>query len=563
MQRNPHRTALAGPAGLALLAALGLAMGGCAQGSGSDAALEAAAATADPDDLLIVDCLLPGQVRQLGAQATYVTARRPARIPAIDCRIKGGEYVAFDQADFGTALKVWLPKAKDGDAEAQNLVGEIHERGLGVEPDYAAAAAWYRKAADQGLSEALINLGQLYDRGLGVEKDPARARALYREASGLPEEEVPFVSESAPEQRKLEQPGPEIQLIDPPIDVETRGISVIHLTSAVAQRLLVGRVVAPAGVTSLVVNDREVDLEDNGLFRTRVPVEGDTKVTVRAVDRQGKSQERTFTLTSPGSTTSPELPEPARPAGVDFGRSHALVIGNDAYRQLPPLKTARRDAEAVSKVLSERYGFRVVTLFDATRYDILSSLNELRAELTSEDNLLVYYAGHGELDEKNDRGNWLPIDAEPTSTANWISNVAVTDILNAMNARHVLVVSDSCYSGTLTRAALARLDGALTDDQRLAWQRAMASKRSRTALTSGGLAPVLDAGGGEHSVFAQHFLEVLERNADVLEGQRLHQEIAARVTYSAGQLAFEQVPQYAPIRFSGHESGDFFFVPSL
>jgi hypothetical protein len=50
------------------------------------------------EDLEIVDCLLPGQVRQLG-NTTYVTQRRPTHTTAADCRIRGGEYVAYDRAD--------------------------------------------------------------------------------------------------------------------------------------------------------------------------------------------------------------------------------------------------------------------------------------------------------------------------------------------------------------------------------------------------------------------------------------------------------------------------------
>ena len=181
--------------------------------------------------------------------------------------------------------------------------------------------------------------------------------------------------------------------------------------------------------------------------------------------------------------------------------------------------------------------------------------------MSERDDLLIYYAGHGELDRANMRGHWLPIDAEPDSSANWISNVAVTDILNAMAAKHVLVVADSCYSGSLTRSSLARLDAGTTADARLAWQRAMLAKRSRTALTSGGLQPVLDAGGGRHSIFARALLDVLESNAEVLEAQAIHQEIAARVVWAAEGVRFEQTPQYAPIRFAGHEAGEFFFVP--
>lgn len=70
----------------------------------------------------------------------YLTARRPIKTTAGDCEIRGGEYVAYDRANYASALKVWLPQAQQGDAEAQVIVGEIYEKGLGGLADPALAA---------------------------------------------------------------------------------------------------------------------------------------------------------------------------------------------------------------------------------------------------------------------------------------------------------------------------------------------------------------------------------------------------------------------------------------
>src|SRR4029077_14852345 len=88
-----------------------------------------------------------------------------------------------------------------------------------------------------------------------------------------------------------------------------------------------------------------------------------------------------------------------------FGNYHALVIGNDQYRQLPRLNTAVNDAREIDRTLKARYGFKVTLLLDADRYQILSALNGIRERLTNKDNLFIYYAGHGELDRKNQRGH--------------------------------------------------------------------------------------------------------------------------------------------------------------
>ncbi|MCB2056283.1 MAG: caspase family protein, partial [Geminicoccaceae bacterium] len=367
--------------------------------------------------------------------------------------------------------------------------------------------------------------------------------------------------------------GPQITMIDPPLEVRSSGRRrSIQVRSNVAERQIIGRIDSSVPMLSLVVNDNPVEVSDSGVFRTAVPIDRDElPVLIVAVDERGRRKEIDFVVereiaaavqqiaTTPGTDNS-ILPPMSRPP-IDLGRFHALVIGNNAYTKLPPLETARNDASAVAEVLESRYGFEVTLLLDATRYDILSAMNKLRASLTENDNLLIYYAGHGELDEVNQRGHWLPVDAEPDSTANWISNVQLTDILNAMAAERIIIIADSCYSGSLTRSSLARLDAGMTLEARNAWIEALADKKARMALTSGGLAPVLDAGGGDNSIFARSLIDALSSNNDVLEGQRLYQQVAARVTYAAEAFAFEQVPQYAPIKFAGHESGEFFFVP--
>src|SRR5438477_12536853 len=137
------------------------------------------------DRLLVVDCMLPGQVRQLGTGITYMAPRRAIKTTGSECAIRGGEYVAYDRSNYATALKVWLPTAQGGDKVAQTNVGEIYEKGLGAAPDYENAALWYQKAADEGYQRALINLGLQYAKGLGVTKDEANEIKHYSKSNGL------------------------------------------------------------------------------------------------------------------------------------------------------------------------------------------------------------------------------------------------------------------------------------------------------------------------------------------------------------------------------------------
>ena len=619
----------------------------------------------DTEKLFVVDCLLPPQVRKLGSGTNFLVARRPIKTSAIDCEIRGGEYIAFDRANYSTALKTWLPMAKAGDEKAQTYVGEIYEKGLGIAPDYELAAHWYQQAAEKGYSRAQINLGYLYEQGLGVEKDLVAAMNWYRQASGLPDD-LEFVSsveiqatsarlasqeseiaelktalnetkgklnkslglrstlekeleslkkkintlENKPltqdetnelqklrsqlksrtvqleEQRivitRLEQEtenrstrlnkaerdysGPAIEIFDPAISV-ARGAPRVRLRSAnTRQREIFGRISAPSGLLTFNVNEEAQHVSDNGMFRFTVDIEEDeTPVNLVAIDQNGKRAVVEFIIMLPSATES-AAPVTAKArlkstAGKELGNFHALVIGNNNYRFLPQLRTAVNDAEKVEEVLRKKYGFETIRLLNADRHSIMSALHQLRDKVGEEDNVLIYYAGHGDLDRVNDRGYWLPVDAEIDNPANWISNVAITDMLNTLPARHVLVVADSCYSGAMTRTAVARIDINLKRELQEKWLRLMSKSRSRTVLTSGGLQPVLDEGGGDHSIFARAFIEVLDGNEDLLQGYSLFRKVFQTVSERSSKLGVEQSPEYAPIRHAGHETGQFFLLP--
>ncbi len=257
-----------------------------------------------------------------------------------------------------------------------------------------------------------------------------------------------------------------------------------------------------------------------------------------------------------------QRPPPGALAELDFGSYHGLVIGNDSYRQLPRLETASRDAREISSLLERKYGFRVRLLTDATRYEMISALSEVTESLTARDNLLLYYAGHGWLDPQNQSGYWQPVDAEPFSTANWISTkYEISAVLGRLPARHVLVIADSCYSGALAELVEplpSRLPPGREHFERV---REILGRRSRLALTSGGLSPVLDQGDGQHSVFSKVLLEVLAANSQIVETAQIFAEIRTRVSQVAARYGAEQDPQLAPIPQAGDEGGQFFFVP--
>jgi hypothetical protein len=233
---------------------------------------------------------------------------------------------------------------------------------------------------------------------------------------------------------------------------------------------------------------------------------------------------------------------------LDYGDYYALVIGNNNYQDLTNLRSAVNDAKVVSTVLEVDYGFNVKLLENASRKDILRSLKHLRETVSAKDNVLIYYAGHGYLDKDTDYGYWLPVDSERDDDSNWIATDRVVSQIKGMKAKHVMVVADSCFSGTITRA--------IKIEQRTPeWLSEIVKKKARTALTSGGLEPVMDTGSGNHSAFAYAFISLLEENDGVLDASQLFSKLRPKVMVNS-----TQTPQYGKIHMAGDDGGDFLFV---
>jgi hypothetical protein len=561
---------------------------------------------ADPTSRqLVVDCLLPGQVRKLGGQMTYLSPRRPIKATGEECEVLGGEYVAYDRANAQTALGIWMQGAANGDAEAMAYVGVIYEKGLGQAPDYVKAAEWYQKAADAGSSRAMSNLAYLYEEGLGVEQDETKSLNLYRQAAGIKGNDLIFQADADAALRAAQD-----QIDRLTVRLEARNAQIKRLSDSLAstQYELSGRKsalaksqeearslraqlqqaqrqnVTPERLASLQKLERDLETREVAIQRQLKEIadieSADTqrRTQVAALEAEGKAnseqiaQLRQQASAAPNTqlamrSGSPASSSPAKPrrvpANLDLGEFHALLIGNDRYESMPNLETAVNDVQAVSRVLTRRYGFATRVLTNATRDQILDALNEYRLKLKEKDNLLVYYAGHGELDRQNLRGYWLPVDARRDSNTRWISDQMVTDQIGLMAARHVLVVADSRYSGVMTRSSGVRLLANGGDSAEMKRLVTLAKLPSRTVLTSGGENPVLDTGGGANSIFARALIDALDKNQDVLEGTVLYGAIFDPVKQAAARFKVDQSPRYAVLADTRHRNGEFLFIPRL
>lgn len=248
----------------------------------------------------------------------------------------------------------------------------------------------------------------------------------------------------------------------------------------------------------------------------------------------------------------------AAQSGATIGNFRALVIGINDYvdERIPDLQTAVGDARSVADILRRSYGFSDVRLLldrQATDSAIIRALRRLATSSRGNDSVLIYYAGHGDLDRITHDGYWIPANATASDPSTYIENAVIQKYIKAIPARHVLLVADSCFSGALF--GTARAMPPIIDEKFYA---NLYRERSRWGLTSGNLTPVSDGGSGGHSIFAGQLIKALQQNRQpYVTPRQIYQRIAPVISNNS-----EQMPLAKPIRDTGDEGGEFIFIRS-
>ena len=336
--------------------------------------------------------------------------------------------------------------------------------------------------------------------------------------------------------------GPKIELITPQT---MRGLEVVHRGQAI---LVKGVAEDRSGVDRVEINDVLAVLNPDGTFSATLTLEDEqNELTVLAFDHRQNMSEVRFTVKRESGPQT-QVPEFVR------GRYYALLIGINTYEGVwPPLEAAAHDAKTLANVLEHYYHFdHVETLIDdeATRTAIISKIEWYERNLGPEDNLFIYYAGHGELFENRDRGYWVPADATTRSTVNYISNADVQSYIRGIPAKHTLLIADACFSGDLFRG---KEEESEVVDQPVEEQYAL---KSRQVLTSGNLEPVPDKGVNGHSWFAYSLIETLRNSeAPTMDAHTLFGRIKSTVARNS-----DQSPQFDFLKNTGDEGGQFVFI---
>ena len=308
------------------------------------------------------------------------------------------------------------------------------------------------------------------------------------------------------------------------------------------------------GIYEVVVNGNDAKLNADGTFEATVLLKvGRNDIVIRSMDTKQNSVEKRFVvyrIDSPSQKVKSDTEEldiifdaPKTP------RFYAFIVGVNDYPDagIASLSNPVSDAEKLRNVLVEKYMFEpnnVVFIKNATRAQIIDEFDRLTRRVGKNDNLLVFFAGHGYFDTETELGYWLPSDATASSTANWMANSQIKDYVAAIKSKHTLLIADACFSGGIFKTRKAFPDATDNVDK-------VYDKPSRKAMTSGSLTEVPDK-----SVFLEQLVKRLDENTiGYLPAEELFSSFKTTVMNSS-----PTVPQYGDIKGTGDEGGDFIFV---
>ncbi|TVR75619.1 MAG: caspase family protein [Marinilabiliales bacterium] len=309
-----------------------------------------------------------------------------------------------------------------------------------------------------------------------------------------------------------------------------------------------------SGISMVTVNGHDASAGPDGTFAYNLNVSaGYNEVVVRAIDTRFNSIEKRLDVyyDAPsgeervsGFEELEKVITSGRPP-----RYFAFIVGVEEYPDpwILPLYKPIYDARKLADVLTEHYLFdeeNVILMENPTRADMIDELDRFTRRITEDDNLLIFFAGHGYFDMDTELGYWLPNDATGQSTANWMANSQIRDYIGAIKSNHTLLISDACFAGGIFQVRGAFPDTPSNVDR-------FYTSPSRKAMTSGNLTEVPD-----ESIFLRYLVQRLEENTrSFILAEELFSSFKTIVTSQTSTI-----PRYGDIKGTGDQGGDFVFI---
>ena len=333
--------------------------------------------------------------------------------------------------------------------------------------------------------------------------------------------------------------GPEILILVP----ATRGFDIV----AKNDMLIKGIAKDLSGLKEVYINGTKIYSQTDGNFWGNAVIgANDEKVMIKAIDIIGNVTEMSLTIKRPDKVNKPEIVAPV----TTEGKNYCLLVAaqNYADESIPSLENPIADAIRLKMILKSDYNFadsNVINLFNPSNDDLKRQLLEMTNTIQPEDNIIIFYAGHGIWKDSEKKGYWLMANAKRNDVNTWLPNKDVLNLIAKIPSRHTLLITDACFSGGVfkTRSIGKNPPAAI---------QSMNEKISRVAITSGNDTEVPD-----ESVFMKYLIKALSENKDkYLTAQKLF----VTNIIEAVMTETKTEPRYGTLELAGHIGGDYIFI---
>lgn len=234
-----------------------------------------------------------------------------------------------------------------------------------------------------------------------------------------------------------------------------------------------------------------------------------------------------------------------------------IAIAIDEYSNEPVknLSNCLNDINSIIGILTSEYVYdsdnSEITLFAEPQQTTLSflykSLNQEFFNTLESDSILIIHAGHGEYNDHLKTGYWCCSDSQFDDPTTWFDiNILLSFFANS-KAKHIALISDSCFSGSIFNRNRGGGENALT------------GKKSRQALTSGGLEKVSDGSANDNSPFNKAIQLTLKTNE--FEFLSFNQFCESTIKFFSPNRI--QTPQFGSLSIQGDEGGTYAFKKKL
>jgi hypothetical protein len=228
-----------------------------------------------------------------------------------------------------------------------------------------------------------------------------------------------------------------------------------------------------------------------------------------------------------------------------------IAIDNYKSDAWDNLNNAVLDCKTLTDILISRYSFEAFPYSlkdtEATKSNIYNSFNTLNSYICEGDNIVIFFAGHGQMHPVTKRGYWMPHDAT-SDISTWIENTIIKDFIHDLQAHHVWLIMDSCFSGTFLTKNRGYVFNKTYEEIDLL--------KSRWMLSSGSEEKVSDGKHQNHSPFCKFLIKYLQNNSNIYTSVSEISKYVKSLTIKNSK----QTPLFGQIENIDNQGGEMVFI---